>query len=259
MSSIVKIGVLHLLPLPGSPSGTVDFPKVLQRALADASAVMKGGMDGFIIENFGDAPFLADRVPPHVPSMMAIVADRLRQIYPNAFIGINVLRNDASAAVAVATAAQADFIRVNVHTGSAWTDQGLIHGQAYKTLVYRKSLGSTIQLAADILVKHAQPAGISDLSLVAKDTFYRGKADIIILTGFQTGSTTDVTEVEACRLAVPQAQIWIGSGVTPSNVANYIGFADGVIVGSYLHEEGDLQKPLSQQRVENICNALRYS
>jgi predicted TIM-barrel enzyme len=54
---------------------------------------------------------------------------------------LNVLRNDARAALGAALACGATFVRVNVHTGATWTDQGLIEGDAYATLRYRQALG----------------------------------------------------------------------------------------------------------------------
>ncbi len=73
---------------------------------------------------------------------------------------MNVLRNDALAALGVAVAAGADFIRVNVHTGAMLTDQGIIQGEADQTLRMRRYLNAErIQIFADVLVKHAVPLG----------------------------------------------------------------------------------------------------
>ncbi len=58
------VGVLHLLPLPGAPSPGPGLEAVEARALADLRALVDGGADGVILENFGDAPFAKDRVPP---------------------------------------------------------------------------------------------------------------------------------------------------------------------------------------------------
>ena len=42
----------------------------------------------------------------------------------------DVLRNDARAALAVAAATGAAFIRVNVHAGAVVADQGILEGEA---------------------------------------------------------------------------------------------------------------------------------
>ena len=51
-----------------------------------------------------------------------------------ASLGINVLRNDAESALAIAAVVSASCIRVNVHTGARVTDQGVIEGEAAATL-----------------------------------------------------------------------------------------------------------------------------
>ena len=203
MHKFKSIGVVHLLPLPGSPLAAHSFDEVLQRALHDAEVIVEGGMDGIIVENFGDAPFLSGTVPPHVTAMMAVISSHIRRTYNNIFMGINVLRNDAASALAVAMAASANFIRVNVHIGAAWTDQGLIQGEAYQTLLYRKQLGCpNIDIAADVLVKHAVPTGESQLEILLKDTYMRGRANTLILTGSRTGEPTSVHDLNMSKKIV---------------------------------------------------------
>ena len=115
-------------------------------------------------------------------------------------IGINVLRNDVHSALA-ALACGADFVRVNVHVGATWTDQGLIQGDAHRSLRYRRELGldaeqsgqPRVALAADVLVKHGVPAGGADAAEVARETARRGGADVLILTGRATGAPADLS------------------------------------------------------------------
>jgi predicted TIM-barrel enzyme len=53
----------------------------------------------------------------------------------------------------------ARFVRVNVHTGAAVTDQGLIQGRAAETLRERQRLCPDVALLCDVQVKHATPLG----------------------------------------------------------------------------------------------------
>ncbi|HSG48601.1 MAG TPA: BtpA/SgcQ family protein, partial [Longimicrobiales bacterium] len=88
------VGMVHLLPLPGSPRWGGTMGAVVDQALADAEALASGGMDGILVENFLDAPFFADRVPPETVAAMARVASAVVAA-SRAPVGINVLRNDA--------------------------------------------------------------------------------------------------------------------------------------------------------------------
>ncbi|MBO9352165.1 MAG: BtpA/SgcQ family protein, partial [Thermomicrobium sp.] len=135
------VGVVHLLPLPGSPRATRDVARIRERARRDAEAYREGGAHALIVENFGDAPFRKDGVEPHVIALMALVVEEIRES-TGLPVGVNVLRNDARAALGIAVATGASFIRVNVHVGAMVTDQGIIEGRADETLRYRALLQS---------------------------------------------------------------------------------------------------------------------
>lgn len=247
-------GVLHLLPLPAAPLASPGFTAVLDRALQDAESLIAGGVKACIIENLGDAPFTSGVVQPHVPAMLAVIGSAIRARFGDQLrLGINILRNDAMSALAAAAACGAGFVRVNVHVGAAWTDQGLIEGRAHETLRYRRELGAEgIRIAADVLVKHASPAGQADIQEVARETAWRGGADVLIVTGARTGGVTDLQQVEQVRSAVPDRPIWVGSGVTPDTIAAVRAVADGAIIGSWLHTDGVLTAPLSVDRIRRM-------
>jgi len=247
------IGVVHLLPLPGSPRGR-PLSEVLHRACSDAEALQKGGADAIIVENFGDAPFARGAVSAATVAMITCAALRIREIAPELELGINVLRNDAMAAVGVAHAVDASFIRVNVHTGTMVTDQGIIEGEARRTLLERMRIGSKVSIAADVLVKHAVPLGEPSIHDVARDTAYRGLADVLIVTGTGTGQPHSPQQVATIREAVPDRPIWVGSGVNHTSARSLN--TDGAIVGTCLHEEGDLNRPLCVERIQQMASLL---
>ena len=249
MSKLI-IGVIHLLPLPGTPHGHYTLDQILHRAVSDAQSLKDGGVDTVILENFGDAPFVRTQVGPHVVAMMTRIALAVRGV--GLTLGINVLRNDAQAAMAIAAAVGAAFIRINVHTGAAWTDQGLIQGDAYQTLMYRRQLGVSVNIAADVMVKHATQAGTRTLLDAAKDTLKRGGALHLIITGTATGAVVNVKELSNLRDSLPNTSIWIGSGIDIDNVEEVLQYADGAIVGTYFHTEGNLDKPLDTDRISKF-------
>jgi membrane complex biogenesis BtpA family protein len=123
--------VVHLLPLPTSPRWGGSLKAVIDRAEQEATALSAGGVNGIIVENFFDAPFTKNQVDPAVVSAMTLIVQRLMNLVTLP-VGINVLRNDAHSAIAIASCVQAHFIRVNVLTGVMATDQGLIEGEAHQ-------------------------------------------------------------------------------------------------------------------------------
>jgi membrane complex biogenesis BtpA family protein len=248
-------GVVHLLPLPGSPVASPGIEGVIDAALRDAEA-LTAGADAAIVENFGDAPFSRGTVEPSVVAAMTRVVTEIRRRFPELLLGVNVLRNDARAALSVAAATGAQFIRVNVHTGAMVTDQGLVQADARGTLLERQRLGADIAIAADVLVKHAVPLGSPDLADVARDTFHRGKAAALIVTGTGTGRPLDPRDLDTVRAAVPEAYLLAGSGTDLDGAMALRGRLDGLIVGTWLHEDGDLARRLDPRRVRRMAAVL---
>jgi membrane complex biogenesis BtpA family protein len=251
------IGMIHLSPLPGSPrydgdgiSGAVDA------ALRDAKALQKGGIDGLLMENYGDLPFKpAPTDPETVASMTAIGQEVSKQV--DLPIGVNVLRNGALAALAIADVIRARFIRVNVFAESLLTDQGIIDACAHDLIRFRKQLGaSDVAVFADVRSKHAAPLASRPVEESARDAAYRGMADALIVTGLRTGAEPDRDQLHRIRVSVPDRRILIGSGLTKRNAVKLLREADGAIVGTHLKENGMIEKPVDETRVKELVRAV---
>src|SRR5437773_1815820 len=222
----ILIGVIHLPPLPGSPRWRGDLGSVIESAVADALAYERGGARAVFLENFGDMPFAKGCAGPETIAAMAAVGRAVRERIKLP-LGFNVLRNDARAALALCAACQGSFIRVNVHTGAMLTDQGLIEGNAFETLRYRRQICPGALIFADVHVKHAVPLGNWTLEDAARDTLQRGLADALIVSGRGTGQATNLADVKRVRATCPTARILLGSGVTVDSVRDYLFLADG--------------------------------
>jgi hypothetical protein len=249
------IGVVHLRPLPGAPRWAGDFEAILEAAVRDARAYESGGAHALFIENFGDIPFTKGPVAPETVAAMA-AAGRAVGAAVKLPLGFNVLRNDARAALALCAACRGSFIRVNVHTGAMLTDQGLIEGNAYDTLRYRRRVCPEAQIFADVHVKHAVPFGNWSIEDAARDTVERGLVDALIVSGKGTGLETDLLDVEKVRRTCPGVKILLGSGITAANARDYLAAADGFIVGSSLKVDGQVGNPVDPARVAALARAL---
>jgi len=249
------IGVIHLRALPGAPRWGGDLEAIIKLAISDARAYERGGVDALIIENFGDVPFTKGRVDPATIAAMAAAGRAIRGAVSTP-LGFNVLRNDARAALALCAACGGGFIRVNVHTGAMLTDQGLIEGNAFDTLRYKKAICPDAQIFADVHVKHAVPLGNWKIEDSARDTIERGLANALIVSGAGTGLAADITEVERVRIACPSAKILLGSGVTLENARDFLALADGFIVGTSLKIGGKVANPADPKRVAALARVI---
>lgn len=252
------IGVVHLLPLPTSPRWGGSLKAVIDRAEQEAAALAAGGVDGLIIENFFDAPFAKDQVDPAVVSAMTLTIERVMNLVTLP-VGINILRNDAQSALAIASTTGAQFIRVNVLTGVMATDQGFIEGQAHQLLRYRRELDTEVKIIADVLVKHARPLGSPNLTTAVRETIERGLADGVILSGWATGSPPSLEDLELALAAANGVPVLIGSGADWENIPALIQAANGVIVSSSLKRHGQIDQPIDPIRVSRFVESMRRS
>jgi len=220
------VGVLHLEPLPSSPLYT-SFEDVFEKALKDAKALAEGGVDAIIVENYGDKPFLKE-VGREVVACMAVIAWEVKK-ETGLPIGINVLRNDAFSALAIAKAVNAEFIRVNQIFYSSLAPEGFLEGKAGEILRYRRFIDCKAKIYADINVKHAHHFVSLEEYL---ENVERCLVDAVIVTGTATGKEVDLRELKTVR-ELTNLPVFVGSGVNPTNLPKYKGLCDGVIVGTY--------------------------
>lgn len=295
------IGVIHLDPLPGSPkSGRFTAQEILdrvgERAVREARTLEKAGFEGLIVENFGDAPFYKNRVPPETIAAMSVISAAVRQMVKIP-VGVNVLRNDGLSAHAIASVTGCEFIRVNILSGIAATDQGLIETDAAELLREKARLDSNVLIFADALVKHAVTLNSRSLELSIEEVVTRSGADAVVLTGATTGRAVDeemlkvLEQMNARRISGNRvngskkvgankkskagrghskkqsansqsghgtwAPVYFGSGSTPDNIGRLLKIGHGVIVGSTLRQDGVAGYPLDASRIRSFVRAAR--
>lgn len=247
------IGMVHLGPLPGSPEyGQLD--SVISAALGDVRILIEAGFQGIIVENLGDAPFWADTVPPVTVAAMTRVITEISNHVEVPF-GVNVLRNDGEAAISIAAVTGASMVRINVLTGTMFTDQGPIVGDAAKLIRLRNQMAPGVRILADVFVKHATPSPGLTVEQAAVDTWERGGADALVISGAGTGRPLDIGIAETVRKVVPEAPIVAGSGATHENLFELAPVIDAVIVGTAIKEGGSTTAPVDPQRAKDFVAA----
>ncbi len=244
------IGMIHLLPLPGAPGFRGSLAEAADRALGDAEILAAAGFDGMLVENYGDAPFFKDAVPALTVASMTTIVRAVREL-ATLPLGVQVLRNDALSALAVAAATGADFIRVNVLAGAMSTDQGIIEGRAAEVLRFRAMHAPDARIWADVHVKHARPLAAESIAEAARDLETRAGADVIIVSGKGTGEETPIDSLRQVRATV-SLPLAVGSGITAENLSGYIPLAEYAIVGTAIKQEGKTVNMVDRAKAERM-------
>jgi len=252
------IGMVHLMPLPGSPAYEGwDMNVIVENALRDAKVLVENGVNGLIVENMWDLPyFVGKNVPPEEIAAHAVAAREVVKSV-NVPVGITVIHNGGRVALGIAKAAGAKFIRVCLYTGAMVWDTGEFdHGNAAELMRLRKALyAEDIKFFADVYKKHAVMfPGIDPKTHATWTDFYM--ADAVIVTGRMTGSPPDPELVKEVKEVVGETPVLIGSGLNPENAKQLLKYADGAIVGTYFKVKGLTQNPVDPGRVRKLMSVV---
>lgn len=253
------IGTIHLDPLPGAPRyDGAAMTDVIARAVSDARSYEEAGLDGLIVENEGDIPFLKpDLVGPETVAALAVVTAAVVAAV-RVPVGVFCLANATIPSLAVAKATGARFIRANQWANAYVANEGIIEGAAATTLRYRAAIDARdVLVLADVHVKHGSHAIVGDRSIaeLTHDTEAFG-ADALIATGQRTGDPTTVDEVLQIS-GVASRPVLVGSGLDVDNAAELMSTADGAIVGSAMKHDGVWWNPVDVERAKAIVAEVR--
>ena len=251
------IGVIHVGALPGTPRSSQTVSELITSARNEARLYRDSGLDGIIVENMHDVPYLRGDVGPEIVAAMTTIATEVKAEC-GLPLGVQILAGANIEAMAVARAADLDFIRAEGYAYAHVADEGLIQASAARLLRFRKMIGATrVQVWADVKKKHAAHAITADVSLgeTAETVEFMG-ADCVIVTGSATGrppAIADVQEAKShCRLPV-----LLGSGITENNIAEFYDTADGFIIGSAFKIDGLWSNTVDPLRVDSFLKAIQ--
>jgi uncharacterized protein len=250
------IGMIHVGALPGTPANSQSIDQIISQAEREAALYRENRIDGLIIENMHDVPYLRGSVGPEIVAALAVIGRRVKQ-ESRLPTGIQILAGANIEAIAVAHAAGLDFIRAEGYAFAHVADEGLIESSAASVLRYRRMIGADrVQVWADVKKKHSSHAITADIGLSATAEaveFLRG--DAVIVTGNVTGDPpklADVQEIKAhCKLPV-----LLGSGIDADNIAEFYQAADGFIIGSYFKADGHWANEPDAGRIEKLMSSI---
>ena len=250
------IGMIHIGALPGTPANSRSVAEIIAQTVREAALYRECGVDGIAIENMHDVPYLRGEVGPEIVAAMALAGQAVKA-ESRLPVGIQILAGANLEAMAVAHAANLDFIRAESFVFAHLADEGLIESSAARLLRYRKQIGAErVQVWADVKKKHSSHAITADISLGGMaETVEFMRGDAVIITGSATGDPPKLADVEEakahCRLPVV-----LGSGVDDKNIAEFFPRADGFIIGSYFKREGKWQHEVEASRVARFMERV---
>ncbi|KAK6627327.1 hypothetical protein RUM44_009804 [Polyplax serrata] len=239
-SKPIIIGMIHVKALPGTPGFNSSVNSIAVQACKEAEIYAKCKIDSILIENMHDVPYVqSNLMGPEIVSSMTRICTEVRKMLPSHIkCGIQILAGANKEALAVAQAADLQFIRAEGYLYSHIADEGLMNSCAGELLRYRRNIGADdIYVFTDIKKKHCSHSITHDVSIEemskAAEFFL---SDGVIVTGGATGCAADIEEFKKVKQSC-KIPVLIGSGVTTDNVGQYL-TADGLIIGSHFKKGG---------------------
>jgi membrane complex biogenesis BtpA family protein len=233
MSAFRLVAVLHLPPLPGA----ANYEGAVVRELADIAAedarvLADAGFTDIMIQDASDNP-QPDRVGPATTAAMSVIGAAVRNSV-SVPIGVVVGHNDGPAAVAIAHAIDAQFVRVKVLTGVSVGPTGFIEGCSHDVALMKRMLGSAVEVWADAHEATSLAlAGTADWAAAEARSF--GAADKIIVTRDSgvADAVDDIARIRS-RFGADHVDLLIGGRVTGASLSTAMTGSDGAILGSVL-------------------------
>ncbi len=250
------IAVIHTGALPGTPASTQTVAEIAEQAAGEAEVYGAGGVDGLMIENMHDVPYLRGGVGPEIVAAMAVIGRAVKEAC-DLPTGLQILAGANKEAIAVAHAAGLDFIRAEGYVFAHIADEGWIESSAAELLRYRKQIGAErVEVWADVKKKHSSHAVTTDISLgETAEAVELMRGDAVIVTGTSTGRAPAIADVEEVK-AHSRLPVILGSGLDPGNIEKFYGLADGFIIGSYFKRDGLWSNAIEQERVRKLMEEV---
>jgi membrane complex biogenesis BtpA family protein len=251
------VGMIHAGALPGTPRWGGSIRAIIDQASEEARIYTGAGLDGLMIENMHDVPYLNGGVGPEITAAMTVVASAVRDV-SNLPLGVQILAAANREALTVASASGAEFVRVENFAYAHVADEGLMPvAEAGPLLRYRRQIeAEDVKIFADVKKKHSSHALTADVSLAeaARTSEFFG-ADAVVVTGTATGQPTLPEDVATVKNAV-NVPVCVGSGLTTENLPALWPHADVFIVGSYFKRDGLWSNSIDRQRVSRFMAAV---
>jgi len=234
----VIIGLIHLLPSPGTPHFEEgNFEKSLEKAVVGARALEKGGADGCLIQTVDKVFPTADEADYARVAAVAAITQAVSQNTSQAFqIGVQFFVNGISASLAVAKVCGGSFLRITALVGESDTQWGLVKADAQPFLDYRLKLGAQdIKLIAGVAGMHfhwrGEPRPVGE---IAKDVVALGAHAVEIA---HPDEETNLKLIREIKTAVPGLPVILGGHTKHENAARRLAEADGAFVGTCLEDQ----------------------
>lgn len=222
------------------------------------------GLESWMLEQIGihaecgiTSMMIQDQTPGELAGLknvaiLSALGRTVKRMFPDLSLGIILEANNPSAAMYIANACGADFIRQKVFIGAMVKAGGVMTGRAGEVWEARKDMDRPVRVLTDIYDRTGVPLGPLPIETAAGQALKFG-SDGLILTGKNFEESLDLAD--RVRKQYPQAPVYLGGGITEKNVGEAVKHCDGMIVSSCLMEDGK-DNVWSRQKIRRFMECV---
>lgn len=217
--------------------------EIMERMIKETEIYYKNGVDAVMVEKyFGDVGNCVQAL------------DYLHKNMPDKLYGVNIL-GDYKMAFELAARYGADFVQIDSVCGHLTPKQDM----KYAEELIRLMNGRTFQVLGGLRFKY-QPAK-SGRTLEEDAALAKPRCDAVVTTGEGTGLDCPTEKLFEFKKVLSGFPLIVGAGVTADNVCEKLGYADGVIIGSWLkqghHDHGDVCEAYVKEFMDQVERSPR--
>lgn len=231
-------GLIHLPASPGTPHFTEDnLNLALEKALADAWALYRGGAQGGLIQTIDGVYSVGEAVDPARLAFVAGITNHVAMELPDSFqVGVQVMWNAQKASLGVAYSCGGSYIRCSSYVGSTHSPYGVAEANPADFLQYQRLLGAQrIRIVAEIHSMHYQSREGLSLGRLAEYAWRCGAHAVEIA---EPEPATVRSMIADIKNSVPDLPVMLGGHTNHGNVGEMLADADGAFVGTCFQPDG---------------------
>lgn len=232
----ILIGVIHLPPLL-SIEGFPGMQKVIKKALKDLDALERAGFDGALLENEHDKPHTEFANSAQIASFTVVAHEVMKKA--KIPVGVQMMLNDWESSFAIARSVGASFTRLDVFVDNVHSQWGDIYPQTKKIIAYKNRIYPDLVLLTDIQVKYKTMIRPRPLTQSARLAI-TNQSDGLVITGDATGAETPLEYLTQVKKKYPDFPLFIGAGITRTNIVDQFAVANGAIVGTSIKTKNSI-------------------